>query len=777
MTSDCPPRGSPPLGLLAFALGCALSLVVATPAWILPAAAVAAAGILRRKVLAAAALLLAGLAAGNLRLPQPLLPSPGFPGPGEPPTHAWVRGAVRTSEAWKDGCRAEVDLSARLEGGVWLPASVRVQAYLPLPAPKEGSAIEASLRLVAPKAASNPGEFDRAAYLRRRGILLNASARSPGLVRLEPPHGIAPLASYREALRAALLRDGGREGGMLLALLLGERGLVNLDREEALARSGLYHLMALSGFNVGLVLLVVFGAAHLVGTTPLRRDMAGFTVCALYGLAVAERPSFSRALVMAGAFLVARAAGRPQPALRGWAFAAAALLVADPSELLDAGFQLTFLATLGILALHGAYPRGLPSEGWLGWLGKLFWVGFCAQLATLPALALQFHRVSPLGWLATPLAAVPLLGVQTLGLAYMAGGFAIPGLSGVLGWGMEVSSRAFCALPELLSSAPGGSLFVPKPWWGWVGMYAAGLTLLTVAARRRGAGWAMAAFACVGAWCAPHPFAPPPRAGVAVLDVGQASSQVLLGGTLPVLVDAGNGVYRGPSSARQVTEPFLASEGIRAVGAVLITHWDADHAGSLADLLRDLPVGFVAYAKASPPPIDIARLCGRMRVPLLALTAGDRIRCGGFEIRVAWPPREPPCASENDRCLVVRVYVGKGCVLFPGDIERCGEENLSRVGEDPSASLLLAPHHGAKRSCTTPFLRAVSPRWAIVSAGLHNRFGHPSAEAMTRMEECGIRTARTDRDGGIWVDFTRRTPTVHRWVAGDWSGEVRRPSR
>lgn len=770
-----PRRSNAPWGLLALAAGCGLSLALSAPLWVLPTALILAALHPRRKgILVPAALFLAGLALGTARLERaPPDPHEAFVGAGATPQFAWVRGGVRASEAWEGGSRAEVDLATVHDGLRWRPSRGRVLVYLPIPPPKEGSALEASLRLQVPKGATNPGEFDRRAYLSRLGVTLVGSSRDAALVRVTNPGGFAPVARYRSALRAALLRDGGEDGGMLLALLLGERGLVKPGSEEALSRSGLYHLVALSGFNVGLVLLVLASLAHLFAVHPLRRDLLCLATCALYGLVVVERPSFTRALLMAGAFLLARMLGRPQPGLRGWAVAAALLMAADPAVLTDAGFQLTFLATLGILALHGAYPGFLPDRGWAGYGGRLLWVGFCAQAATLPVLVLHFQRFSPSGWLATPLAALPLLVVQALGLVYMAGGFAVPGLAMLLGKGLSWSTKAFLILPESLGSWQGGSLFLTKPWWVWVALFGAGLAILAWGGKRRCAGWVLAGLACAGAWAAPQPYLAPFPPGVAVLDVGQASCQVLLSGRDALLVDAGNGVYRGPSSGRQVVEPFLAKVGVRSLACVLLTHWDADHSGSLPDLLRDVGVGFVAFPRGGgTPPENLTRLCARVGVPLVALGRGDQFALGLHAVRFLGPPSNPACPQENDRCAVILAGIGGGSMLFPGDIGPCAERELVASGSLDAIQVLLAPHHGSGQSSTAPFLGALSPRWALVSAGRSNRFGHPSPEALGRYSALGVRVVRTDLDGALWVDFSSRSPKVWRYRDGDWSDRL-----
>jgi len=765
---------------MAFAAGCAGSNVIHAPLWALLAALLAASPSIGRRaafrrVLLPFCALLAGLAWGALRIPDT------GPGPVEGrlleagrdrPVHLWVRGTVTEAEAWRDGSRVRIGLESFEWEGDTAPSRESVRAYLPTEAPAEGSGLRASLRMTLPRPATNPGQFDYRAYLARRGIRLAGSCRSEALVEVTPPAPWRLAARYRCRLREAIRGDSGDAAPVLLALLMGERGLLDEGTRERLSRSGLYHLVALSGLHVGLLLLVFLGASHLLRLRPGLRDGVSLAALCLYGMVVAPRPSILRALLMAGLYLAARMLARPQAGWRAWSAAGALLLGYDPRMILDTGFQMTFLATLGILHLAGAFPRGLPREGWAHGLFRLLWVGFCAQLAVLPILVYGFHRVSLLGWLCTPLAALPILGIQTVGVFYMAGGAFLPGIGGGLACVLDSLGRLFLAVPEALGRWDAGALFLVEPSLLWAVLFGVGFLALGFPGRIRGAGWVLVLFSAVGAWSAPRPFQPPRPPALAVLDVGQASCQVLVEGRRAWLADAGNGVFRGPSSAQQVIEPFLARAGISRVDGVLLTHWDADHAGSLEDLVRDLPVGFLAYPATDPPRSGgasrIAEGCRRAGVPLVPLRRGDLFEAPGLRARILHPPRDSLLEEENERCLVFEVPLGGRRLLFTGDIGGPAERDLLDSGGLSPADLLMVPHHGSGNSSTAAFIEAISPRWAIVSVGWGNRFNHPSERALGRYGDLRVRLERTDRSGAVLVTFPSGRLRVERYAGGGW---------
>ncbi len=776
------PSRSRPLLYLAFAAGCALSLAVPAPPWVPFAALPLFAFCLARKGPAWALgpiLLLAGLSLGTLRAPGVAAgPLEAAIAAGGAPSFRWVRGQVLQAEPWVNGCRADVVADAFLDGDRWVPTSSVVRCYLPIAPPLPGARLEASLRLAVPRGRDNPGQLDARAQLGREGVSLTGTARAPELVKVAGAPGWRPVGRYLRALEERLLEDGGRSGGALLAILLGERGLMDPSQVDALSASGLYHLVALSGFNVGLLLVALALLCHSLGVHPRRRDLAGLALLGTYGLLVAGQPSLGRALIMAAIFLLAQLLARPQGGLLSWSASAALLLAWDPAWALNAGFQLTFAATLGILLLWDAYPRWIPREGPWGGLIRLHWVGFAALLATLPFVLLTFNRLSLLGWLATPLASLPLMAVQALGTLYIFGAAFVPGLHQALGWVLDMLTRLFLLLPTWLGEGRWGSLFLPRPGWGWIAAYAATFALVCVPGRARRVGWALLTFVAVGVVVSPVLFPEEAPSSLAVLDVGQASCQVLRWGTHSVLVDAGNGAYRGPTSGRSVVEPYLAAAGVGRLDGLILTHWDEDHSGSAPDLLMDLPVGFLGYPATDPPregvSSRIAALCRRRGVRLLPLARGGDLLIEGTRLRVLNPPLHSPESDENDRSLVLRAEPPRLAVLFTGDLERDGERSLLAAGPLAPTPALVVPHHGSGTSSTAAFVAAVSPRLALFSVGRGNRFGHPSPAVVERYDGARSRVARTDRDGALLIQGRRGLP-LWRMRDGDWLREERDP--
>ncbi len=722
---------------------------------------------------------LVGLAVGSLRRTSVTVdPLSETVGRYNRPVYCWVQGRVVRAEPWPEGSRCLVRTDGFRFSGGWEKSSCLIRCYLPVVPPPPGSPMEASLRLSRPRPPGNPGQFDAASYLARRGIALTGSCRSRELVSFKPPPSWRVVGRYRRAVEARMEADTGHESGVLLAVLLGERGLLSTRQVEDLSRSGLFHLVALSGLHVGLLLFLLFVAAHALGIHPLLRDIGGIVLLGLYGLLAAPHASLTRALLMAGLYLLVGVLGRPRDGLFVWSLVFAFLLFLNPLALLDTGFQLTFAATLGIVLLWPAIPGWMPSKGLPGLLGRSLWIGLSAQLATLPILITSFHRLSPLGWIATPLACLPLLAIQVLGLPYMAGLAFVPGLHTLLGKGMAFASSAFTLLPRWLGEGSFNTMFITEPAMGWVVLYAAALFCLVRRGRLRKLGWIFIAILLVGGYRFMGAWYPPVSPSMVVLDVGQASCQLVRWKNTTILMDAGTPFSRGASSARSVIEPFLAAAGIRRLDGIVLSHWDSDHSMATPDLITDLPVGFVAFPASDPPrsglPAMIASVARKRGVKLIPLHDGERLVGPASSLLVLHPAMNRLLSAENDRCLVSRLEIGMYRVLFTGDIEEEAEGQLVERRAPLAAYGLIVPHHGSATSSTTPFIEAVHPGVAFISDGRANRFGFPAASVLSRYRASGVRVYRTDIDGALLLRYLSAKPVVFRMKNGDWLSRFRR---
>jgi competence protein ComEC len=725
---------------VAFAAGIALTPWIAPrAAWALVAAGLAATVlvlVLGQAAHALAPLLAAIAMLGALRAtPAPLPPDH----VGRLPLPATARVEARLAAdpiAWAPA-RARLALDVERVDGVPRTGRISLGLYGPPPPLAEGQRIVVDARLERPVGFRDPGVFDAAARLAREGIHVTGSASATRVVPLEPPAPPWPARVRRFALAAFAERLPPASAGLLGGLVLGNRTALPADVQDAFRRAGVFHVLAVSGFNVALLAGAVWTLARAAGGG--RRAAATGAIVAVLGFAavVGPEPSVIRATIMAVLVLAAVLLDREASVTNSLALAALAILAARPGDLFDPGFQLSFAATAGIVA--APTPRGTVAAALA--------VSLAAQLAVLPVALVHFNQLSTVGIVAN-LAAVPLAGAATvLGLlavvAAAVGDLAAAAVFGAV-WPLLLVLRAVAALA---AAVPGAVIHLPAPGAGAVVAYAAGLGAALAAWRWRArrapcrtlAAGAMLALLTAAALAAlPILTRGDGRLRVTVLDVGQGDAIVVeTPDGRAVVVDAGAGGPWRLDAGERAVAPFLWNRGVLALHATLTTHADIDHAGGMATLRRLFAVTESWDDAARPRSVG-----GALLTPIAPDVPGGR---------------------RNDRATMLRVELGLASVLLASDVEAAGERALLEARIPLGATVLKVGHHGAATSSTAPFLAAVRPTVAIVSVGTRNPYGHPDAGALARLAAVGARVYRTDRDGAVLVETDGRTLSVTRW--------------
>jgi competence protein ComEC len=412
------------------------------------------------------------------------------------------------------------------------------------------------------------------------------------------------------------------------------------------------------------------------------------------------------------------------------------------------------------------------------WLWDLIFISLAIQLGMLPLMAQYFHRIS----VVAPAANVPAVlltaiivpfGFASLGatLLWAALGHALGRVLAVL-IALLVKSVDWFALPSW------ASFRVPTPPVALLVAFFLAAALLSAAIlwNRRRTAWSICGILLVlSVLLAAYPFPPRLHRGdleATVLDVGQGDSIFVAfpdGHTM--LVDGGgipgslyiHGARPGIDIGETVVSPFLWARGLKRLDVVALTHPDQDHLDGLLAVLRNFRVGQLWVGRDVSVAAFRALIAeARARhVPVVHHRRGDDLDWAGVQVRVLWPPDDTPAtASNNNDCLVLHIQDRRQAVLLTGDIESPVEHALVRDGDPLSAQFLKVAHHGSRTSSTAPFLAAVHPRFAAISVGAANSYGHPNAEVLARLAAEGARVFRTDRDGAVTALTDGRTLDV-----------------
>jgi competence protein ComEC len=754
---------------LAFALGAGLGLVVEAPVWLGPVGLATAALLLvtgRGRSLAGAStgVVLLCILAGWARaaLPDPL-PAVRGVGPGPVVLEGLVGGAPEV-----EGPRMRFPLVLRAAGAEPArPASGTLSLSLYGPAPPLGPGdhirVTGELRALTPF--RNPGAGPPGARPRTPRYVV--TARAAGVERLPP----APLPWW---LRARLGIHAVIEahlppvsGALLEGLLIGERRQLPPSLLADFRRAGVYHVLAISGFNVALVAgsaFLLFRLARL--PAPLAAGLALATLVA-FAAVVGGQASVLRATVMGGLFLAASLLGRESRVWNSLAAALLVLLALDPGSLAEPGLQLSFAATAGLLHL-GPWIRGWLAPWCPGPVAAALSVSAGAQLGVTPVMLLHFGQLSPLG-VAANLLVVPLAGLLTTGgVLTLAVATASESLAHPLFQSLWLLLVLLRLVVRAVAALPGAIVHVPPP--PALAVAAAGLALLLLPwVRGRWAALGVAVLA-VGAGASATAAAwPEGLVRVVVLDVGQGEAILVQAPDGPaLLVDTGGGGPGRGDRGERVVVPVLRRLGLRRLTAVALTEGAPDHAGGLTGILEGMPIDEVWMPAGSEgaPWLEPAVARG---IPRRALARGDRLWIGSLLVTVLHPPRAEPAEGpgpggpSRQAPLLLRVEWGLFAAVLATGSGPAAETPALRAGLPLDATVLKVSGNGSRRGSAPEFLAAVGPRLAVIPVGTRNPFGHPAPEVLARLGAAGAAVYRTDQDGAVDIRSDGARVWVRAW--------------
>ena len=645
-----------------------------------------------------------------------------------------------------------------------------------------------ALVLRTPHGSRNPHAFDYEGYVFAQGIRATGTVRGKPQLLGDDPWVSVPVAAQRarHMVRDAMLPHIGelRWGAVLLALAIGDQASVASNDWLTFNRSGLTHLVSISGSHVTLIAVLAAMAVNFIWRRLGFRGWAlaerlpaqlaaafvallvAWLYCLLAGWGVPARRTFVMLAVVALS-LAWRVPVNPTHVL---AAAAVAVVVLDPWSLLASGFWLSFLAVYVLMASTGWWGQGVR-RGRQGRYGRL--AGMLAEatrlqllvtLALMPPLALLFNEVS----LVSPLAnayAIPVIGALVTPLALLLAGMSlVPGFgpaAHVIAW-VTHGLLQFCMWPtEWLAALPGASISVAAaPWWLFLfAMLGIGIALMPRGIPGRSFGWAFMLPALV--WTPARPA--PGDWELHALDVGQGSALVLRTAGSVLVFDTGLRYSPDTDAAQRTLLPFLRAYGIRGIDVLVVSHADLDHVGGLRSVLEAVPVG-QSYASFDLPAWvrRESRLLGRSGSPPMPMALSPCVygalwRVDDVSFEFLWPPGEGSIdltagtRERNRNACVLRVRGRHHSVILPGDIGADEEKALVERGLDAS-DVVIAAHHGSRHSSAVPFVRAAQAEHVIAQAGRWNRYGHPAEVIRRRWQAEGAAFWDTSRHGAILAE-------------------------
>lgn len=635
---------------------------------------------------------------------------------------------------------------------------------------RAGQRWQFSVRVEAPRGLRNPGRFDSEKHAMARRISARGHVRDPATALLQSPaRGIdAWRERMSDRIAAAVPSAGAR---FVRALALGDtRGLSDADW-LTLRANGLTHLIAISGFHVGLVAgfsallaAALWWAWPALGRRwprPVAAAVAGLLGALVYAAVAGFALPTVRTVLMIAVVAGVRTARRPTSTFEALALAGIAILLVDPLAILGAGFWLSFFGVAWLLwCLPDAGRR--PVRDLVSAQGV-------ATVGLLPLAAALFGEASLAGPVAN-LVAVPWWSLVVVPLSLL--GTLLEALhAGLGGWAWRLATWCFelsWPLFERFSASGLALWWLPEPRW-----FALPLAML-------GAFWLLLPRGLPGRPLAVLLWLPllwPDRrlpaegeAELQVLDVGQGMAILVRTANHSLLYDMGPAAP-GYDAGERVVLPALRALGVRRLDLAVASHGDSDHAGGFDAVVAALPVGRSEAPEGAP--VAASHHC----------VAGMAWEWDGVGFRYLHPTPYFPYLGNEASC-VLRISTAHGSALLTGDIGEVVERGLvRRAADDPAsavdADVVLVSHHGSGSASDPAFIAATGARHALVANGHGNRFGHPKPDVVARWQDVGARVRTTAEGGALTVRLVPGGPRVETRRAAHprlWDAERRAAS-
>jgi competence protein ComEC len=622
----------------------------------------------------------------------------------------------------------------------------------------EGALLRLPSVSVEPLPDPEPAEFDYGRYLRRRGEHVLLEADFADLAVVGRRGGLQGAVDRLRLASRAHLAAGVHSpvGDVLQGMVLGDDEGVDETLVEDFRKSGLLHIMAVSGENVVLLCTMWSFAFALLGMHRLLRTALLLPVVATYVLLTGASPSIVRAGVAGICGLLAILASRPSDGWLLWLAPAAWLLTVNPNNLFDVSFQLSFGAVVGLLVLARPLTRAVSFLP--GPLPEQVGVTTAASISTAPVSMLTFGSASLVSVPANVAGGFVLGPIMFLGMLSLLAGFVSEWLSAPLNFVAGLFIGFLLAVSHFFAGLPGAvyeyqgvtlrtvlvvGLLAEVAVVAALAARAGGGLLAYVRDRRRWPPFAVATATLLAAalLVAPAPMRPPDAPTLTFLDVGEGAATLLqIPGGPTILVDAG-------------PEPLardLRRHGVGEIDLLVLSHGHADHVGGLEDVIGRLPVAQALLPEPEDRSAALDDAEARLRAEgadVRRCTTALRLAGDGWGLEIL--PADPVGGvdqnqKENDDALVVIVELAGQRVLLPGDAEGQVLENLDL----PACVVVGVPHHGSAGGFDAGLLEELVPRLAVVPVG-PNKHGHPDPEALGVLAAAGVPCVRTDERGDI----------------------------
>ena len=616
--------------------------------------------------------------------------------------------------------------------------------------------------------ATNPGEFDYADYCSNIGNMF--TVKNATILARSSSYNILSHTLFRIRLGAeAILQQNltFEDAAIMKAMLLGNKNEISDDTKELFQKNGIAHILAISGLHISLIGMAMFKLlrkTHL--SIPLSSGIS-MSIILLYGLMVGMSTSAVRAITMFSIFLLSKCIKRTYDIMTSVSVAFCLLLIYNRGLINDSGFQLSFLAVLGVGLMCSLFQKNVATAP--KWASPML-ISFFVFMTTLPVILSSYYEVALYSILLNLIIIPPM--------SILIGTTVILLLTGLVSNFVSYKLYFICRLPALIVSiilhvykslcrfcesnglgrfnigSPSGYQII-----AYYILLIIGCLFPQKVTDKKGKRvmLSLCLFATAFFVISFHPHF---GCNIYCVDVGQGDCMLIQndnGNTY--IIDGGSSSTKNVGEKRIV--PLVKYLGINTIDGIFLTHPDSDHTNGIADLLDNctkehlhvkniyIYEGFRNLDGSGFD--DIYRLSDINNINIVTLASGNVISDNNLIFHVLYPYKGKTTANLNDASLCMNVEYRGFHMLTTGDMESSAELWITENIKNCDYDILKVAHHGSSSSTSDSFLSYARPDVAIISVGENNTYGHPHRDTLYRLKNHNTAVFRTDKLGCIRI--------------------------
>ena len=548
-------------------------------------------------------------------------------------------------------------------------------------------------------------------------------------------------------------------------MLIGDTFYIDETIIESFKKSGISHLLAVSGTNISYVIL----ASKFIFDKLFGKSISNFfsmIFIIIFVILSGASPSVVRAGLMAIILIISNILSRKSNMASTISITALIMLFYNPFILCDCGFILSFGGTIGIVCLYKAVKEAVyskfsfvSSNKYCSLIIDSFCLTLSAQIILFPIMLYFFNSISIIS-IFTNIVICPFVGYITiLGIVICALGVISIKFAQILSFCTYSLLKLTILISNFCSQIPYGNLIIPRPSIFTILLYY--LILLLIFTKDKISNKVIRAIKITMSFIIliiiiSH--LPKDFAELNMIDVGQGDSfHIKTKNGKNILVDCGGSESSDYDVGEKVLIPYLLNNTNGVIDILFISHFHEDHAEGAISVLESLMVKKVIIGyqnEINNLYLEIAKICSEKNIPIIFVKKGDKIIFDDITFEILFPSNDFTSANLNNNSLIIKTNIFDTKILFTGDAEIEEEQLLLKYYGSSNVldvDILKVGHHGSRGSSSSDFLDKVSPKLSLISCGINNKFNHPHDEVLNRFNKFNEFILRTDENGQIKV--------------------------